>query len=84
MLEQGRQTVGDWRYFEQALQGKGMTAMIDVPADVRHQMYFMEQMADELMRHNGDGDSTRANLDMMLDDDGYRVLASFRPMSVGC
>ena len=30
VLEQGRQTFGDWRYFEQALQGKGMVAMIDV------------------------------------------------------
>ncbi len=41
-------------------------------------MYFMEQVADELMRRNGDGDSTRANLDMMLDDDGKLVFASFR------
>ena len=49
-----------------------------LPADARHQMYFMEQVADELMRRNGDGDSTWANLDMMLDDDGKLVFASFR------
>ena len=30
VLVQGRQTFGDWRYFEQALQGRGMAAMIDV------------------------------------------------------
>ena len=41
-------------------------------------MYFMEQVADELMRRNGDGDSTWADLDMMLDDDGKLVFASFR------
>ena len=41
-------------------------------------MYFMEQVADELMRRNGDGDSTWANLDMMLDDDGKLVFANFR------
>ena len=41
-------------------------------------MYFMEQVADELMRRNGDGDSTWANLDMMLDDAGDLVFASFR------
>ena len=46
--------------------------------DAKHQMYFMEQVADELMRRNGDGDSTWANLDMMLDDDGNLVFASFR------
>ena len=38
----------------------------------------MEQVADELMRRNGDGDSTWANLDMMLDDAGNLVFASFR------
>ncbi len=49
-----------------------------LPEDAKHQMYFMEQVADELMRRNGDGDSTWANLDMMLDDDGKLVFASFR------
>ena len=49
-----------------------------LPADTKHEMYFMEQVADELMRRNGDGDSTWANLDMMLDDDGKLVFASFR------
>ncbi len=46
--------------------------------DAKRQMYFMEQVADELMRRNGDGDSTWADLDMMLDDDGKLVFASFR------
>ena len=46
--------------------------------DAKRRMYFMEQVADELMRRNGDGDSTWANLDMMLDDDGNLVFASFR------
>ena len=49
-----------------------------LPEDSKHQMYFMEQVADEVMRRNGDGDSTWANLDMMLDDDGKLVFASFR------
>ena len=49
-----------------------------LPEDARDEMYFMEQVADELMRRNGDGDSTWANLDMMLDDDGKLVFASFR------
>ena len=30
VMEQGRQTFGNWRYFEQALEGKGMLAMIDI------------------------------------------------------
>ena len=47
-------------------------------ADVKHQMYLMEQMADELTRRNGDGDLTWANLDMMIDDDGNLDFASFR------
>ena len=47
-------------------------------ADAKRQMYFMEQVADELMRRTGDGDSTWANLDMMLDDDGNLAFASFR------
>ena len=50
----------------------------NLPEDVKHQMYFMEHVADELMRLNADGDSTWANLDMMLDDDGKLVFASFR------
>ena len=49
-----------------------------LPEDARDEMYFMEQVADELMRRNGDGDSTWANLDMMLDDDGKLVFANFR------
>ena len=50
----------------------------NLPEDAKQQMYFMEQVADELMRRNGDGDSTWADLDMMLDDDGKLVFASFR------
>ncbi len=49
-----------------------------LPQDAKHQMYFMEQVADELMRRNDEGDSTWANLDMMLDDDGNLAFASFR------
>ena len=30
VMEQGRQTFGNWRYFEQATEGKGMAAMIDI------------------------------------------------------
>ncbi len=50
----------------------------NLPEDDKQQMYFMEKVADELMGRNGDGDSTWANLDMMLDDDGKLVFASFR------
>ena len=49
-----------------------------LPADAKRQMNFMEQVADELMHRSGDGDSTWANLDMMLDDAGTLVFASFR------
>ncbi|MDE2838714.1 MAG: hypothetical protein OXL97_14600 [Chloroflexota bacterium] len=49
-----------------------------LPEEDRRHMYFMEQVADELTRRNGDGDSTWANLDMMLDDDRELVFASFR------
>ena len=49
-----------------------------LPTDAKHQMHFMEQVADELMRRSGDGDSMWADLDMMLDDDGNLVFASFR------
>ena len=49
-----------------------------LPTDAKQQMYFMEQVADELMRRRGEGDSTWANLDMMLDDDGNLAFASFR------
>ena len=40
-------------------------------------MYFMEQVADELMRRNGEGDSTWANLDMVMDESGNLGYASF-------
>ena len=49
-----------------------------LPADTKKQMCFMEQVADEMMRRSGDGDSAWADLDMMLDDDGSLVFASFR------
>lgn len=41
-------------------------------------MYFMEQLADELMRRNGEGDSTWANLDVVMDESGNLGYASFR------
>ena len=49
-----------------------------LPEDDRRQMYFMEQGADELMRRNGEGDSTWANLDMVMDESGNLGYASFR------
>ena len=49
-----------------------------LPADVKIQMYLMEQVADELTRRNSDGNLTRSNLDMMIDDDGNLDFASFR------
>ena len=49
-----------------------------LPAEAKRQMYLMEQVADELMRRNGDEDSTWAELDMMLDDDGNLAFATFR------
>ena len=48
-----------------------------LPAEAKWQMYFMDQVADEFMRRSGDGDSMWADLDMMLDDDGNLVFASF-------
>ncbi|MDE2861550.1 MAG: hypothetical protein OXP10_01365 [Chloroflexota bacterium] len=41
-------------------------------------MYFMEQVADELMRRNSENDSTWAKLDMMVDETGNLGYASFR------
>ena len=34
-----------------------------LPEDTTRQMYFMEQVADELMRRSGEGDSTWSSLD---------------------
>ena len=47
-----------------------------LPADAKRQMYFMERVADELLRRNGD--STWASLDMMEDEEGNLQFASFR------
>ena len=41
-------------------------------------MYFMEKVADELMLRSGEGDSSWASLDMMVDDTGNLQYASFR------
>ena len=49
-----------------------------LPEDAKRQMYFMEQVADEVMRRSGKGDSTWSSLDMMLDDAGNLAFASFR------
>ena len=49
-----------------------------LPEDAKRQMYFMEQVADEVMRRSGEGDSTWSSLDMMLDDAGNLAFASFR------
>ena len=49
-----------------------------LPDDTKQQMYFMEKVADELMRRSGERDSTWSSLDMMMDDDGNLAFASFR------
>ena len=49
-----------------------------LPEGNKRQMYFMEKVADELMRRSGECDSTWSSLDMMLDDDGNLAFASFR------
>ena len=49
-----------------------------LPEDTKRQMYFMEKVADELMRRSGERDSTWSSLDMMMDDDGNLAFASFR------
>ena len=49
-----------------------------LPEDAKRQMNFMEQVADEVMRRSGEGDSTWSSLDMMLDDAGNLAFASFR------
>ena len=41
-------------------------------------MYFVEQAADKFTRWSGDGDSTSANPDMMLDNAWNLAFASFR------
>ena len=48
------------------------------PEDAKRQMNFMEQVADEVMRRSGEGDSTWSSLDMILDDAGNLAFASFR------
>ena len=49
-----------------------------LPEDTKRQMYFMEKVADELMRRSGEHDSTWSSLDMMMGDDGNLAFASFR------
>ena len=49
-----------------------------LPEESKRQMYFMEQVADELMRRSGEHDATWSSLDMLLDDDGTMAFASFR------
>ena len=49
-----------------------------LPEDVKGQMYFMEQVADELMRRHRDGDSAWSELDMMVGDDGKLEYARLR------
>ena len=41
-----------------------------LPEDDRRQMYLMEQVADELVRLNSQGDSTWASLDKVIDANG--------------
>lgn len=49
-----------------------------LPEESKRQMYFMEKVADELMRRNGQGDSSWAGLDLVVDNAGNLSYASFR------
>ena len=66
-LRPGLQPTRPWWDFDPSL-----------PADTREQMYFMEQVADELMQRHRAGDSTWSELDMMVDDDGKLQYARLR------
>ncbi len=57
-----------------------------LPEEVKRQMYFMEQVSDELMRRHQEGDSTWAELDMILDEEGNLGYARLRasPPELSC
>ena len=50
----------------------------ELPDDVKRRMYFMEKVKDEMMRRADSGDSTWAEFDMVVGDDGDLEFASFR------
>ena len=66
-LVPGLQPTRPWWDFDPTLQ-----------EDAKRQMYFMDQVADEVMRRSGESDSPWSSLDMMLDDTGNLAFASFR------
>lgn len=49
-----------------------------LPEEVRDQMSFMEQVADELMRRHHHGDSTWSELDMRVDENGQLAYSRLR------
>ena len=49
-----------------------------LPEEIRRQMSFMEEVADELMSRHQDGDSTWSELDMMVDEEGQLGYARLR------
>ena len=46
--------------------------------ETKREMYFMEKVADELMRRQSNGDSTWSEMDLMVDEDGNLQFASLR------
>ena len=50
----------------------------DLPDEAKREMYFMEEVADELMRRQSNGDSTWSELDLMVDEDGKLDFANLR------
>ena len=50
----------------------------NVPEEIRDQMSFMEQVADELMQRHRDGDSTWSELDMIVGEEGRLGYARLR------
>ena len=50
----------------------------DLPDKAKREMYFMEKVADELMRRQSNGDSTWSELDLMVDEEGNLEFANLR------
>ena len=50
----------------------------DLPDKAKREMYFMEKVADELMRRQSSGESTWSELDLMVDEGGNLEFASLR------
>ena len=50
----------------------------NMPDEAKREMYFMEEVADELMHRHQEGDSTWSELDLIVDEDGSLAFASLR------